>query len=109
MIFISFRYRLNQLFFINAPKPEPSARHGSYFTRILSSLTKTFDVRSAPVNTDSSNENGYVHIDSTNTQKMYLFEKLIFKGDRSKIWDNIDFWEDVFYDAVYQEREMMGK
>ncbi|KAK3590549.1 hypothetical protein CHS0354_023617 [Potamilus streckersoni] len=39
--------------------------------------------------------------------KIYLFEGLIGK-DRSRIWDNMQFWEDVFLDAVAQERDIIG-
>lgn len=28
--------------------------------------------------------------------------------DRSNLWDQIQFWEDVFLDAVAQERDIVG-
>jgi len=28
--------------------------------------------------------------------------------DRSPLWDQIQFWEDVFLDAVAQERDIIG-
>jgi len=28
--------------------------------------------------------------------------------DRSALWDQIQFWEDVFLDAVAQERDIIG-
>ncbi|BFZ15853.1 hypothetical protein BsWGS_18891 [Bradybaena similaris] len=39
--------------------------------------------------------------------RTYLFEGLVGK-DRSRIWDNMQFWEDMFLDAVAQERDMIG-
>ena len=34
---------------------------------------------------------------------MHLSDK-----DRSPLWDQIQFWEDVFLDAVAQERDIIG-
>lgn len=28
--------------------------------------------------------------------------------ERSQVWDDPEFWEDVFLDAVSQERELIG-
>ncbi|KYB27812.1 MAP kinase-activating death domain protein-like Protein [Tribolium castaneum] len=39
--------------------------------------------------------------------RTYLFEGLIGK-DRSSLWDQMQFWEDAFLDAVSQERDMIG-
>jgi len=36
-----------------------------------------------------------------------LFETLINKN-RSTLWDQLQFWEDVFLDAVSQERDIIG-
>lgn len=38
---------------------------------------------------------------------MSIFVGLIGK-DRSTIWDQMQFWEDAFLDAVSQERDMVG-
>jgi hypothetical protein len=38
--------------------------------------------------------------------RMYLFEGLV--RERSNLWDQMQFWEDAFLDAVAQEREMVG-
>ena len=33
----------------------------------------------------------------------------LFSGkDRSRLWDQMQFWEDVFLDAVAQERDIIG-
>ena len=40
-------------------------------------------------------------------QRELLFEGLMHK-DRSGLWDNPQFWEDIFLDAVAQERESVG-
>ncbi|CAG9838073.1 unnamed protein product [Diabrotica balteata] len=37
----------------------------------------------------------------------YLFEGLLGK-ERSTLWDQMQFWEDAFLDAVSQERDMIG-
>ncbi|CAG9858627.1 unnamed protein product [Phyllotreta striolata] len=39
--------------------------------------------------------------------RTYLFEGLVTK-ERSPLWDQMQFWEDVFLDAVSQERDMIG-
>lgn len=39
--------------------------------------------------------------------RTYLFEGLVGK-DRSTLWDQMQFWEDSFLDAVSQERDMIG-
>jgi hypothetical protein len=40
-------------------------------------------------------------------QRTYLFE-LIVSNPRSPLWDQMQFWEDVFLDAVSQERDIIG-
>ncbi|XP_023933689.1 MAP kinase-activating death domain protein-like, partial [Lingula anatina] len=44
---------------------------------------------------------------SPTTTRLYLFQHLIDK-DRSRLWDQMQFWEDVFLDAVAQERDIIG-
>lgn len=44
---------------------------------------------------------------SPETARTYLFEGLLGK-DRSTLWDQMQFWEDAFLDAVSQERDMIG-
>ncbi|KAK3861391.1 hypothetical protein Pcinc_032642 [Petrolisthes cinctipes] len=44
---------------------------------------------------------------SPDSGRTYLFEGLIGK-DRSPLWDQMQFWEDCFLDAVAQERDMVG-
>lgn len=39
--------------------------------------------------------------------RTYLYQALIGK-ERSQLWDDPEFWEDVFLDAVSQERELIG-
>jgi hypothetical protein len=41
------------------------------------------------------------------TDKQYLFEVLIGSA-RSHLWDQMQVWEDVFLDAVAQERDIIG-
>ncbi|KAJ8976032.1 hypothetical protein NQ317_003573 [Molorchus minor] len=53
------------------------------------------------------------HIVNTTTSpspdsiRTYLFEGLLGK-ERSNLWDQMQFWEDAFLDAVSQERDMIG-
>lgn len=44
---------------------------------------------------------------SPEAARTYLFEGLIGK-ERSSLWDQMQFWEDAFLDAVSQERDMVG-
>ncbi|XP_042207479.1 MAP kinase-activating death domain protein-like [Homarus americanus] len=44
---------------------------------------------------------------SPDSGRTYLFEGLISK-ERSPLWDQMQFWEDCFLDAVAQERDMVG-
>uniref|UniRef100_A0A1D5QXM1 MAP kinase-activating death domain protein n=1 Tax=Macaca mulatta TaxID=9544 RepID=A0A1D5QXM1_MACMU len=41
------------------------------------------------------------------SQRVYLYEGLLGK-ERSTLWDQMQFWEDAFLDAVMLEREGMG-
>lgn len=41
--------------------------------------------------------------------RYYIFEALIGQKDRSRIWDQPQFWEDAFLDAVARERDLLGK
>lgn len=40
------------------------------------------------------------------TGRRYLFESL--RTERSPLWDNMDFWENIFLDSVSAEREALG-
>lgn len=45
---------------------------------------------------------------NSNTEiKTYLFETIV-SNPRSPLWDQMQFWEDVFLDAVAQERDIIG-
>lgn len=38
-----------------------------------------------------------------------IFHTVGFLGkERSRLWDQMQFWEDAFLDAVSQERDMIG-
>lgn len=39
--------------------------------------------------------------------RTYLFQGMVGK-DRSSLWDQMQFWEDAYLDAVSQEREVVG-
>jgi len=36
------------------------------------------------------------------------FVFVVSEKDRSSLWDQIQFWEDVFLDGVAQERDIIG-
>ncbi|KAA0201035.1 MAP kinase-activating death domain protein, partial [Fasciolopsis buskii] len=40
--------------------------------------------------------------------RAYLYEALVQPKQRSRLWDHLQFWEDMFFDTVAQERDMMG-
>lgn len=44
---------------------------------------------------------------SPDAPRVYLFEGLLGK-ERIILWDQMQFWEDAFLDAVSQERDMIG-
>jgi hypothetical protein len=44
---------------------------------------------------------------SSGEQRTYLFETIV-NNPRSPLWDQMQFWEDVFLDAVAQERDIIG-
>ncbi|VVC41070.1 Hypothetical protein CINCED_3A012715 [Cinara cedri] len=44
---------------------------------------------------------------SPDSERTYLYESILGK-ERSPIWNQLKFWEDVFIDAVSQERDMIG-
>nr|CAH0111902.1 unnamed protein product [Daphnia galeata] len=44
---------------------------------------------------------------SPESVRMYIFEGLLGK-ERSSLWDQAQFWEDAFLDAVSQERDLVG-
>lgn len=44
---------------------------------------------------------------SPDVPRMYLFEGMLGK-ERITLWDQMQFWEDAFLDAVSQERDMIG-
>lgn len=39
-------------------------------------------------------------------ERVYAYQELL--KERSSLWDHLEFWEDVFYDAVTQERDLIG-
>ncbi|VEL07628.1 unnamed protein product [Protopolystoma xenopodis] len=40
--------------------------------------------------------------------RIYLFEPLLSVKSRSRIWDNLQMWEDAFFDSIAQERDIIG-
>ncbi|KAG9510561.1 MAP kinase-activating death domain protein [Fragariocoptes setiger] len=46
-------------------------------------------------------------INTNENRRIYLYEGLVNK-DRSPLWDQMQFWEEAFLDAVSHERELTG-
>lgn len=46
---------------------------------------------------------------SRHQPRYYIFEALIGAKERSRIWDQPQFWEDAFLDAVARERDLLGE
>lgn len=40
--------------------------------------------------------------------RTYLFEEAMINSTDSKLWTNMQFWEDLFLDTVVQERGLLG-
>ncbi|BFZ04225.1 hypothetical protein BsWGS_07264 [Bradybaena similaris] len=50
---------------------------------------------------------GAVGLTAEAQTRSYMFEGLVGK-ERSRVWDHMQFWEDMFLDAVAQERDIIG-
>ncbi|KAK5643903.1 hypothetical protein RI129_007748 [Pyrocoelia pectoralis] len=80
--------------------PKPTKQRTSSVWSSKSSLSTGFRYHGGHmVNTTTS--------PSPEAARTYLFEGLLGK-DRSTLWDQMQFWEDAFLDAVSQERDMVG-
>ncbi|GBP63223.1 MAP kinase-activating death domain protein [Eumeta japonica] len=99
----SFKSNLSdtEVMFLNLPRGAPARgkpRTSSVWSS-KSSLSGTFrPPEGAPVTSP---------ITSPDTARTYLYQGLIGK-ERSNLWDQMQFWEDAFLDAVSQERDMIG-
>ncbi|VDM16576.1 unnamed protein product [Hydatigera taeniaeformis] len=47
-------------------------------------------------------------LQSRHQPRYYVFEALIGAKERSRIWDQAQFWEDAFLDAAARERDLLG-
>ncbi|XP_031564947.1 MAP kinase-activating death domain protein-like isoform X2 [Actinia tenebrosa] len=90
-----------------------SSRRSSYDRMSLSSV----NIPPSPMLRKSNLSKGYRYYngdlfpidnepDKPTTGRRYLFESLLH--ERSALWDNMDFWENIFLDAVAGEREAIG-
>ncbi|XP_061378806.1 MAP kinase-activating death domain protein isoform X3 [Danaus plexippus] len=94
----SFKSNLSDtdVMFLNVGRPGVKGRTGSVFSTKSSVNGRPM----AGVPTTSP-------LTSPETVRTYLFQGLIGK-ERSNLWDQMQFWEDSFLDAVSQERDMIG-
>ncbi|CAH2238780.1 jg11658 [Pararge aegeria aegeria] len=94
----SFKSNLSDtdVMFLNVERPGSKGRPGSAY----SSKSSLSGRPMAGVPTTSP-------LTSPETARTYLFQGLIGK-ERSNLWDQMQFWEDAFLDAVSQERDMIG-
>ncbi|XP_070506182.1 MAP kinase-activating death domain protein isoform X4 [Chironomus tepperi] len=100
---ISCRSTVSDTEYENVPKQSISSlsknRSGSIFSG-KSSLSAGFRYTGGHlINTSTS--------PSPEQPRQYIFEGLLGK-DRSQLWDQMQFWEDAFLDAVSQERDLIG-
>ncbi|KAF5297273.1 hypothetical protein FQA39_LY12112 [Lamprigera yunnana] len=96
----SFRSTVSDTEVENLQFPKPTKQRTSSVWSSKSSLSTGFRYHGGHmVNTVTS--------PSPETARTYLFEGLVGK-DRSTLWDQMQFWEDAFLDAVSQERDMVG-
>ncbi|KAK4886992.1 hypothetical protein RN001_003263 [Aquatica leii] len=96
----SFRSTVSDTEVENLQFPKPTKQRTSSVWSSKSSLSTGFRYHGGHmVNTTTS--------PSPETARTYLFEGLLGK-DRSTLWDQMQFWEDAFLDAVSQERDMVG-
>lgn len=84
---------------MNAPKDSNKSRSGSIWSG-KSTLSAGFRYTSGHLINASSSP-------SPDAPRIYLFEGLLGK-ERIGLWDQMQFWEDAFLDAVSQERDMIG-
>ncbi|CAH2092004.1 unnamed protein product [Euphydryas editha] len=94
----SFKSNLSDtdIMFLNVNRATGKGRTGSVFSS-KSSLSGR-PMAGVPVTSP---------LTSPETARTYLFQGLIGK-ERSNLWDQMQFWEDAFLDAVSQERDMIG-
>ncbi|KAF5295593.1 hypothetical protein FQR65_LT10396 [Abscondita terminalis] len=96
----SFRSTVSDTEVENLQFPKPTKQRTSSVWSSKSSLSTGFRYHGGHmVNTTTS--------PSPEAARTYLFEGLLGK-DRSTLWDQMQFWEDAFLDAVSQERDMVG-
>lgn len=98
---ISCRSTVSDTEYENVPKQsmKEAKRSGSIFSG-KSSLSAGFRYTGGHLITTSTSP-------SPEQARQYIFEGLLGK-DRSPLWDQMQFWEDAFLDAVSQERDMIG-
>lgn len=54
-------------------------------------------------------ETSHADLRSRHQPRYYVFEALVGVKERSRIWDQAQFWENVFLDAVARERDLLGE
>ncbi|KAI8440249.1 hypothetical protein MSG28_001625 [Choristoneura fumiferana] len=82
---------------------------------LLFSKLTSFDSDAAPSSDCSVDDSGSI---TTNRANLYDHRasfksnlsdtEVMFLNERSNLWDQMQFWEDAFLDAVSQERDMIG-
>ncbi|CAH8533186.1 unnamed protein product [Dicrocoelium dendriticum] len=85
-----------------------------YFSRTVESVSNAVGRSSFGVSTSTQTDRDALTSTSqpgtgARVRRTYLFEDLLTDyNTRSKLWENLQFWEDAFLDAVAQERDMHG-
>ncbi|XP_037919112.1 MAP kinase-activating death domain protein isoform X4 [Hermetia illucens] len=96
---ISCRSTVSDTEYENLNTKDTKARSGSLWSG-KSALSAGFRYTGGHLITTSTSP-------SPDSPRVYLFEGLLGK-DRLMLWDQMQFWEDAFLDAVSQERDMIG-
>lgn len=96
MVTSSTSHSINSRNFTNLSMPVAKSQLTSGYR-----YTKGILVQVAP---QPSSNNASPSAEHTRT---YLFETIV-NNPRSPLWDQMQFWEDVFLDAVSQERDIIG-
>ncbi|VDP71139.1 unnamed protein product [Echinostoma caproni] len=102
-----YRYRRSHLLAPNNANPE-DARRISPDRRHRRSLGDVQYMRWNELSNGDNNTNKPIE-NRIKVGRTFVFEDLTSGAQtRSRLWDNLQFWEDAFLDAVAQERDMLG-
>ncbi|CAL8096135.1 unnamed protein product [Calicophoron daubneyi] len=99
-----YRYRLSRLIHTKSnTDTEMSIKEGTKLP------TSTGTPSASRHSVDETEREGTKKEPKTKVDRTFIFEDLInVGGTRDSLWDDLQFWEDSFLDAVAQERDILG-